>query len=147
MPKKIEKSFDFYLEGIKQLISIASAIIAFSVVFSKDFLGIENVNTWMKAVLIVSWILFAISIYAGSLAINALTGQLDPGPEADPNHEPSIWAGPVRILVDAQQKLFIFGIVLILVFGGISIFQSSKTNNESPHEKDKVEIPIISTPS
>lgn len=124
MNMSIEKSFDFYLEGTKQLITIASAIITFFVVFSKDFIGIDNILPWIKILVIVSWFFFVVSICIGIWAINAMAGQLDPGSRAKTGHSPSIWAEPVSILVKGQQITFIIGLVIIMSCGGVSVFSA-----------------------
>jgi hypothetical protein len=125
-----QKSFDYYLEAAKQLITLATAVIAFTVTFAKDFVG--GTSPFGKWVAAFAWGFYLCSIVCGLFAVYTLTGQLDPGSDevgaADPSAEksalppPSIWAGNVQRTVKSQQTMFALGLAFSILFGIASLF-------------------------
>lgn len=76
------KAFEYTAESIKQLITIAAAIIAFTVTFATDFVsGVEGGAKWVAAG---SWVLLLVSVCSGVLALQSLAGQLDQTESTDP---------------------------------------------------------------
>ena len=76
MEENQKKAFDFAADLTKQLITLSTAIITLTVTFSKDIIGrIDSSNRYL---LLLSWIVFIISILLGLLTLMALTGNLDP---------------------------------------------------------------------
>lgn len=70
------KSFDFAENTSKQLITLSTAIVAFTITFGKElFGGIDN--GLALGVLITAWVLFVVSIICGVWTLMALTGSLD----------------------------------------------------------------------
>lgn len=107
-----QKTFDVAIESIKQLISVASAAIAFTIApaFSKDIVPVLHpvigTLSWM-------WGVYFASITCGVWAISALAGQLtdDPSGAGDP---PSIDNIVVSRLWRFQQIFFGIGLLLTL---------------------------------
>lgn len=117
------KSFEYASDATKQLIGLATAVIAFTVTFSKDFLA--DLAHPLKVVAVGSWVLFLCSAICGLLILYALAGQLDPG-SSDPEENwslPSIWAGSVSLLMKAQQITFAMALLVTITFAGIALFQ------------------------
>ena len=111
MESNVEKSFDFAADLSKQLITLASGIIAITVTFSKDIftgapVGVEN---W----LIASWIVFFISILGGIWSLMALTGTLDP---INKEVKISIQEANCRIPALFQIVLFLVGLSLTITY-------------------------------
>src|ERR1700677_3089562 len=72
---RLQKAFDFSADLTKQLITLATAIIALTITFSKDFLHAPSAAPrWIPYV---SWYCFLASIGAGIFALSAMTGHLD----------------------------------------------------------------------
>lgn len=70
------KSFDFAESTSKQLITLSTAIVAFTITFGKElFGGIDN--GFAFGVLITAWVFFVVSIICGVWTLMALTGSLD----------------------------------------------------------------------
>lgn len=76
MEPNIQKSFDFAADLIKQLIALATGIIAITVTFAKDIF--TNAPDSTKGWLVAAWIVYFISIVMGIWSLMALTGTLDP---------------------------------------------------------------------
>ena len=123
-----QKAFDFAAEATKQLITIASAIIAFTVIFAKDFLGsVAPGHKWIAAV---AWFFYFLSIVSGVLTLYALAGQLEPGGGVKP--QPSIWGGGLRWLMGAQQVFFAVAVFVTLVFGILALYSPPATVQPNP---------------
>jgi hypothetical protein len=111
MKSNVEKSFDFAADLSKQLITLASGIIAITVTFSKDIF--TNAPPDAKNWLVASWIVFFISILGGIWSLMALTGTLDPiGKEA----RISIQGANCRIPALFQIVLFLVAFALTIIY-------------------------------
>lgn len=117
-----QKAFDFSAEATKQLITLATGIIAFTVTFAKDFLG--NVDPACKWLAVVAWFIYFLSISSGILTMYALSGQLEPGGEE--TNKPSIWEGAVPWSMRAQQVFFAVAVLITLIFGLLSLYYPAK---------------------
>ncbi len=120
------KAFEYAAESIKQLIAIATGLIAFTVTFSKDF--VSAVGGPLKWVAAIGWLFLLGSVCFGLLALQALAGQMDQTAEnATPDGDetawaaPSIWSSAVGLLWKLQQGSFALGLLTTIIFGGISI--------------------------
>jgi hypothetical protein len=76
MKENQKKSFDFAADTTKQLITLATAIIALSVTFAKDIVGVSS--DYPKVLLAWTWSIFIASLFFGIFALMALTGSLQP---------------------------------------------------------------------
>lgn len=112
MNPRDEKGFDFALDLTKQLITVATAVIALTITFLTDVA--KDASAWTAVWLQFAWVLYLVSIAFGIFTLMALTGTL-----ADPKAKapPSINAGNVRLFALAQQFSFFVAVALTLVFG------------------------------
>jgi hypothetical protein len=108
MKSQTEKAFDFAADTVKQLITLATGIIALTITFSKDFLGDTEEG---RGLLMWSWGLYLISIIFGIVTMLALTGIL--GRRKDD----SIYSPNVRLLAGGQIVSFLVATGLIVLFG------------------------------
>ena len=107
----------------QQLITLATAILALTITFTKDILKDTNKSSlWL---LKLSWVVFLASICFGIAAMSALTGTLAPV-----DAQPSLTLGfNVRLPAGLQFLSFITGIILIIIFGVMSL--KKQTNHVS----------------
>lgn len=115
MEDRVKLTFDFALTATKQLITLSTAIIAFTVTFSGEYL--KNPNCQGKGLAIASWILFILSVFFGLWTILALTGTL----ADEENPTPSINGLNVKIPSLLQILTFLSGLVLAIIFSIKSI--------------------------
>jgi hypothetical protein len=97
MDEQIKATFDYAQESTKQLITLATGIIALMITFLTDF--VKSVPPEAKPFALGSWLLYLISVFFGILTLNGLTGIL-----TKPN--PSIYKPGVRILALLQEGFF-----------------------------------------
>ena len=74
MEEKTKQAFEFARETTKQLLTLATAIIALMITFAKDFIGTVDETTRLFALL--SWGAYLLSVVGGLLTLMALTGTL-----------------------------------------------------------------------
>jgi len=140
------KAFDFASETTKQLITIATGIIALMVTFSKDVVGQSVASE--KTLLLWTWGIFITSIIFGILTLMALTGTLQPKAnnqsteqnqeqEQQENNVPkteidlNINNFNIRLFSGLQLLFFIIGLCLTAWFG-----YKSLNSNENEKIKD-----------
>lgn len=142
------KSFEYTAESIKQLITLATAMIAFTVTFAKDFVGsVEGGAKWVAAG---GWAMLLISVCSGVFALQALAGQFDQtaAPNAaDPGESgwplPSIWSAPVKVCWILQQVTFGLGLLIMIIFGSISLATPQRT---PPAAQPSATICVVQAP-
>jgi hypothetical protein len=100
------KQFDFATDLVKQLITLATGVLAVTITFLHDVLGNAPASTSLK----VSWALYLVSIPFGILTMMGLTGELT-------NDNPSILSGFITIPGMLQVATFVGATVSLLVFG------------------------------
>ena len=76
MEDQTKLAFDFARDTTKQLITLSTAIIAFTVTFGKDFLG--KPDNFGRTLVVISWVGFLASVIFGVWTLLALTGTLEP---------------------------------------------------------------------
>lgn len=106
-----QKAFDFAQGAVKQLITLATGMIALSITFAKDF--VSTVPAAARMMALWSWGAFLLSVLCGLWALLALTGTL----EADPAVPVSIRGKNVTIPTALQIALFVAGLGLTVGFG------------------------------
>lgn len=124
--ERLKKAFDFGADSTKQLITVAVGVIAFTITFSKDFVGATN--TVAKVLACLAWIFYLLSVLCGLATLNGLTGQLEPGDDAP--LKPSIWASAVNKPMMGQWIFFMLGLLCIFIFGIVSIFNRDQAAPE-----------------
>ena len=112
-----EKAFDFAQELCKQLITLATGLIALTITFWKDIIGTDPVKAaWLAYY---SWYALLASAFFGIWMLMALTGILEPiKPPA--GYTPSIRNSSVVIPSILQIVTFVAGLVLLVVFGRLN---------------------------
>lgn len=111
MDRNIEKAFDFAQEATKQLIGLATGVIALTITFLTDI--VKTAPSGSEVYLQAAWVVYLISIACGVFTLQALTGQLE-RPEAG---TPSIYSSGIRKGSIAQIVSFAVALALTLVFG------------------------------
>jgi hypothetical protein len=111
MDKNIEKAFDFAQEATKQLIGLATGVIALTITFLTDVA--KTAPAGSKAFLQASWVMYLVSIVFGIVTLLALTGNLERAEQGNV----SIYSGAIRIGSSAQILTFAVALILTLVFG------------------------------
>lgn len=138
MEENQKKAFDFAADTTKQLITIATGIIALMVTFSKDVVG--SATSSPKILLAWTWAIFIFSILFGILTLMALTGTLQPQSkskskdlseeEDNSNISIDINNGNIRLFSLLQILLFMCAVVMTAIFGYKSLSKVPPANNE-----------------
>jgi hypothetical protein len=113
MTDAIKKAFDFAQDTTKQLITIATAIIALTITFAKDF--VVNVEPSIKVYAFYSWVALLASVFFGLWTLLALTGTLEPAPNKPVPQ--STRGSNVKAPSVLQIFTFLAGLILATVFG------------------------------
>ena len=112
MKDQQKEAFDFARDTTKQLITLATGIIALEITFAKEFVGTLSESVRLYALL--SWLAFLLSVLFGVWTLLALTGTLEAEDEPVPI---SIRGSNVKIPSMLQILLFLAGLALTVVFG------------------------------
>lgn len=116
LDKQIEKAFDFAQEATKQLIALATGVIALTITFLTDVAS--SASSASVGFLQAAWVLYLVSILFGILTLLALTGNLvRPGQGGTP----SIYRGNIVVSSIGQVLSFVIAVALTLVFGFKSV--------------------------
>lgn len=109
MDPRIEKAFDFAQESTKQLITLATAVIALTITFLTDVVKTAPAGSapFLKA----AWVLYLLSIVFGIFTLLSLTGNLEK------EESPSIYRGNIVVFSMSQVLSFGCALALTLVFG------------------------------
>jgi hypothetical protein len=112
MDERLKKAFELATEVHKQLITLATAIVAITVSFSKDiFAGQQGATDLLQW----GWVLYLLSIMAGVWALLAITGTLARAAEA--NQAPVLYKSNIQFPAILQITLFLAGTGLLIAFG------------------------------
>ena len=114
MDEQLQLAFEFAVEIAKELIALASGILALSLTFSRDI--IKSPSKFQRILLAAAWILYFLSILAGISVLMGITGDLVPrfGPRTPVNGI----SEDVRWMAAAQISIFALATV-IFTFTGI----------------------------
>lgn len=96
-------AFDYASDTTKQLITLATAIIAVSITFSTDIISNTTAHRWA---LVTAWIIYLVSIAFGVWALLAMTGTLELA-SGDETAVPSIRGSNVRFPSIIQILAFV----------------------------------------
>jgi hypothetical protein len=99
-------------ESVKQLITLATALLGFEITFAKDFLAQLSVASRYAAE--ASWLCFLFSVVVGVWTMLAITGSLAQQKSVERN---SIFAKNIRVPSVIQILLFLVGLVLTVSVG------------------------------
>lgn len=106
----IQKAFDFAQEATKQLITLATGVIALTITFLKDVIHTDGSAGFLQA----AWVLYLVSIVFGVLTLLNLTGNLERPGEG---RTPSIYRGSILVFSSGQVVTFCLAVAFTLVFG------------------------------
>ena len=112
MDDQTKTAFEFARDATKQLITLATGIIALEITFSKDF--VRTLNECVRVYALLSWLAFLLSVLFGAMTLLALTGTLEPKDKSVPV---SIRGSNVVIPSILQIILFLTGLALTVLFG------------------------------
>lgn len=126
MDIQAELAFQFANELTNQLITLSTAIIAFTTTFTRDVL--KSVRTYLIWLLVAAWVMYLLSVICGILSSMALTGALASGVElSDLKNTSGQWIGEnARLLSACQIISFLIATVITIVFGTISLIRESR---------------------
>jgi len=112
MGKAIEKAFDFAQEATKQLIALATGVIALTVTFLTNV--VKTAPAGSVGFLQASWVLFLLSIVFGVATLLMLAGNLERPGEGK---MPSIYRGNIVVPSILQILTFCSAVACVLAFG------------------------------
>jgi hypothetical protein len=110
------KAFDFALSTTKQVVSLSTGILALTVTFFKDI--VSEAGDAAVYALVLSWVLFLVSLIAGVVTMMSLAGYLE---QTEDKEQLSIYEGPIRIYSGVQITAFLFGMLSAVAFGILGI--------------------------
>jgi hypothetical protein len=154
MGEGVKKAFDFAAEAAKQLITVSTAVIAFSAVLLTDF--IDEPTTWQKWLFALALLAYLVCIGLGLLAMFAMAGELEV-PESDQGTTPqtqqsgaqggapaaapvtatatvpmpSIYHGKIREYLLWQMIVFAAATLLIVAFGITAAFSVGTVTDDA----------------
>jgi hypothetical protein len=105
-------AFDYARDSTKQLMTLATGVVALTVTFSKEFIGTASPD--IKCYVNWSWILLLISVGFGQFCLMALTGIL--GSQKQPPPLLNIYAKKIKITSIMQVLTFFTGLLLAIIF-------------------------------
>jgi hypothetical protein len=116
MDEKTKQAFEFARDTTKQLLTLATGIIALMITFTKDFA--QSVEDTARLFALFSWCAYLLSVFGGLWTLLALTGTL----EAEDDSVPvSIRGINVRLPAAIQVLSFLVGLVLTVMFGVLAV--------------------------
>jgi hypothetical protein len=140
MEPRVQKAFDFACDSTKQLIALATGIVALTVTFSKDILG--GVDVGPRSLLMAAWSVYLISIVCGVWTLLALTGSLEPLRSLDKLPAASIRGKNVTLPSIVQIGTFLLATALVVVFGIWTAGQTKEIKPEVKKEPPKITAPV-----
>jgi len=137
MDDEFKLAFTFAADATKQIITLSTAVLAFTVTFCKDFLGDRAYIA--KPWLLGSWGCFVASNVFGILTLLALTGTLEKS-VVDANVKLSIYNPNIATLSACQIFAFIAALVFAVIAGRKSLKAQDAAENPpkivSPHSSE-----------
>jgi lysylphosphatidylglycerol synthetase-like protein (DUF2156 family) len=103
-------------DACKQILSLTTAIVTLTIAFAKDIAVEASVadQRWLTA----AWMVYAVSVLAGSWTLLALTGSLG---RPDIGNRASIYRSNITIPATLQMATFSIGVTLTVCFGIFSL--------------------------
>lgn len=114
---RAKASFDFAQESTKQIITLATGIIALTITFQKDFLSSSSIPAEAKFYAPLSWLFFLLSVIFGLWTLLALAGTLDPRSPG----QPSIYGKNIIIPSIIEILCFVIGLGLTVWYGYLAL--------------------------
>jgi len=117
LDERARASFDFAQESTKQMITLATGIIALTITFQKDFLSSSSIPADAKILAPLSWLFFLLSVIAGLWTLLALAGSLDHRNQG----QPSIYGKNIIIPSIIEILCFVTGLGLTVWYGYLAL--------------------------
>jgi hypothetical protein len=137
MDERTVKAFEFAGETTKQLLALATGTLALTITFAKDVLGgVSTLGTWLLAI---SWVLYLLSLCAGIMTFQCMTGVLGAAPSPPPKPGetagpvPSIYSPNIKVTAVAQGLLFLVATLLMVSFAMVGVLVPLKKDSTSAH--------------
>ena len=111
------RAFDLVTEITKQVLTLATGIVAISITFFKDFASHSNATA--RALIESSWVIYALSVLFGLMTLMACAGHQQSA--ADQSASTTINAGNIRLLGGVQLVLFFAAVVLTVIAGANAV--------------------------
>lgn len=109
---RIEKAYDFLLESVKQLMALATGVIALTITFGKDFL--IGVDKQSQGIALWAWGALLFSIFFGLWCMFAMAGTLASHNVSDEKTSP--YRFNIEFPFGCQIVTFLIGMVLTVSF-------------------------------
>lgn len=116
MDERQRQAFEFARDTTKQLLALATGIIALMITFAKDF--VQSVDDTARLFALLSWGAYLLSVFGGLWTLLALTGTLEPEDDSVPL---SIRGRNVTLPSGIQILSFLVGLVLTVIFGVLAV--------------------------
>jgi len=114
MDEQRRKAFDFASEATKQLIALATGVIALTITFADDLL--VGVPAGATKLLMGAWIVDLVSVACGVWTLLSLTGELEPKTQVA-GQTPSIRDANVTVPSILQIVCFVLASAMVVAFG------------------------------
>jgi hypothetical protein len=125
MDEQRKKAFEFASDLTKQLITLATGILAITITFSKDIVRAVGTQAAVPRcavfAMMIAWVVYLFSIGFGIWTLMALTGELEP--RGEKATEPTTKNFNVFLPTVLQIGAFILATAAVIVFGAVSILQ------------------------
>jgi len=116
-----KSAFDLAADSAKQLITVATGVIAATGLFSKDLAG--GAQWWALG----SWLALTVSVLCGLSVLYNMSGQMHECAKISKN--PDLYEKGIKFFTKGQLLLFVLGIFLIV---GAFVTKSKNDPNDSP---------------
>ena len=117
MDEQTKTAFASAADTSKQLITLATGVIALEMTFIKDVIATPGLLA--RSALALSWIMFLLSVVAGVWMLLAITGSLGGSQTLTPQ---TISNDNIRIPAMIQITLFVFALVFSVAFGVLGVY-------------------------
>lgn len=112
MDDRTKAAFDSIRDSTKQMITLATGVLALTVTFAKDFIGQAH---WGRELVHFAWYAFLLSAAAGVWVLLAVSGSLGNGADALTHRD--AYGLNIRLPALVQVLSFATGLALAVVFG------------------------------
>lgn len=107
--ERVKKSFDYLQDSTKQLITLATAILTFTITFLKDIA--KNAGDIPRILMTLSWVFLVASAIFGLVTLLNMTGVL-----GKPSETPDIYRSSIRLFSGLQLGAFAIALIFAVVF-------------------------------
>lgn len=112
---------EFAADVAKQLITLATGVIALTVTFTRDL--VARASRWAMICLRTSWVFYSLSVLFGIISLMAITGELAP---VDLATRDLVMEANVRIPAIMQISSFLVATAAVITFGFKAVIDPNK---------------------